>query len=272
MRDLVSGATRRAFQESYVRFSVLGQIEADFDDAGVAKGSIPAGKVISGARRALVEEYYSSVNWTDYASVRRVLDAYETHFTRIHDFSPEEVAKLTKLLIRDKFTVEDGRISLPGHDVALDDIVDHDLSVDVGQLRVNIQRIRNAIATDPALAIGSSKELVEATCKAILEELGETPPPSADVPALVGLVLKHLNLVAKDVSSEKKGADAIRGGLGSLSRIVQSLAELRNLYGSGHGKGPSERGLSARHARLCAGAASTLSMFLMETAVQRRAT
>jgi hypothetical protein len=168
--------------------------------------------------------------------------------------------------------VEDARITLPGHDVPLEDVIDHQLSVDRDQLRVNIARIRGAITQDPALAIGSAKELVEATCKAILEDVGATVPDKADLPELVHQVFDRLDLVAKNVPAEKKGAAAIRKVLGSLSQVVQGVAELRNLYGSGHGRRPGERGLAARHARLCAGAASTLATFLMETAVHRRAT
>lgn len=272
MADIVSGATRRAFQESYVSFSVVGQIESDFDDAGVQRGEIPPGRAVSGARRGLVAEYYATVDWDDYASVRPVLNAYETHLLRIQQDNEGEYERLVKLLRRDKLAVEDARITLPGHDAPLEDVVDNQLSVDLEQLRVNIARIRGAIAQDPALAIGSSKELVEATCKAILEEVGAAVPERAEIPELVHQVLDHLDLVAKNIPDDKKGAKAIRRVLGSLSQVVQGLAELRNLYGSGHGRRPGERGLSARHAKLCAGAASTLSTFLMETAVQRRAT
>ena len=272
MADIVSGAARRAFQESYVDYSVLGQIEADFDDAGVERGTVPPHKSISGARRYLIEEYYSSVSWGDYSSVRRVLDAYEAHLLRLQQFNAEEYERLTKLLRRDRLAVEDARITLPGHEVPLEDLVDQTLLIDMDQLRVNIARIRGAIAQDPALAIGSSKELVEATCKAILTEAKQPVPDKADVPELVGAVLRHLALVAKDVASEKKGAQSIKRVLGNLAQIVQGLAELRNLYGSGHGKAPGHGGLSARHARLCAGAAAALATFLMETAVQRRAT
>jgi len=116
MADLVSGATRRAFQESYVGFSVLGQIQADFDDAGVERKEIPPNKSVSGARRSLVEEYYTSVDWTDYAAVRRVLDAFEVHLLRIQDFNPEEHARLVKLIKRDQLGVEDSRINLAGHE------------------------------------------------------------------------------------------------------------------------------------------------------------
>lgn len=271
MADIVSGPTRRAFQESYVSYSVVGQIESDFDDAGVERGQIPPGRSVNGARRSLVAEYYASVDWTDYASVRPVLDAYETHLLRLQQSNSAEYERLAKLLHRDKLAVEDSRITLPGHDLPLEDVVDYQLSVDLDQLRVNIARIRGAITQDPALAIGSAKELVEATCKAILTEIGATVPDKTDIPELVHQVLEQLELVAKSVPEEKKGAKAIRRVLGSLSQVVQGIAELRNLYGSGHGRRPGERGLTARHARLCAGAASTLSTFLMETAVQRRA-
>lgn len=272
MRDIVSGATRRAFQESYVSYSVVGQIESDFDDAGVERGELPPGRSVSGARRGLVAEYYASVDWGNYSLVRPVLDAYETHLLRLQQNGSEEYERLVKLLRRDNLAVEDARITLPGHDLSLEDVVDHQLSVDLDQLRVNIARIRGAITQDPALAIGSAKELVEATCKAILTEVGASVPKNADIPDLVHQVLEHLELAAKNVPDAKKGAKAIRKVLGSLSQVVQGIAELRNLYGSGHGRRPGERGLTARHARLCAGAASTLSTFLMETAVQRGAT
>lgn len=234
------------------------------------RGTIPAGRVISGARRSVVEEYYTTVDWQSYESVRLVLNAFETHLLRLQQFNEAEYGRLAKLLSRDQLVVEDARITRPGHEGMLEDVVDARLSVDLDQLRLNIGRIRTAITEDPALAIGSAKELVEATCKAILEEIGAPVPDNADIPELVHQVLDQLDLVAKNVPDEKKGAKAIKRVLGSLSQVVQGIAELRNLYGSGHGRRPGERGLSVRHAKLCAGAASTLSTFLMETAVQRR--
>ena len=51
----------------------------------------------------------------------------------------------------------------------------------------------------------------------------------------------------------------------SETTIVSGLAEIRNLYGTGHGKHGKHRGLSARHAKLAAGAAGTLAVFLFET-------
>ena len=44
-----------------------------------------------------------------------------------------------------------------------------------------------------------------------------------------------------------------------------ALAELRGLYGTGHGKHGKASGLNARHAKLAVGASSTLAIFLFET-------
>jgi hypothetical protein len=62
-----------------------------------------------------------------------------------------------------------------------------------------------------------------------------------------------------------RGADVIKRLLSNLGTIDNGLAELRGLYGTGHGKHGSSLGLSARHAKLAVGAASTLAVFLFET-------
>jgi len=47
------------------------------------------------------------------------------------------------------------------------------------------------------------------------------------------------------------------------------IAELRNHYGSGHGREPTAKGLQPRHTRLAVGAAATLVTFLFETHLAR---
>lgn len=267
MADLISKPTRRTFQEAWVS-TTLRAIANDFDDANITEGTIPDGVSISGERRTLIERYYRSIDWTSPAQTARVLTAYSSLLARLESTNSELHTRLVKALERDHLRVENGRVVRDTHEPVLEDLVDKVIAVDIAQLRINIQRIRGAIEEDPALAIGSSKELVEATCKAILASRHVSFPPSADIPELVSLVAKELKLVAATVTDAAKGAQSVRRVLGSLANTVQGLAELRNLYGSGHGKGPGQRGLGARHARLCAGAASTLATFLMETAAE----
>ena len=45
--------------------------------------------------------------------------------------------------------------------------------------------------------------------------------------------------------------------------------ELRNLYGTGHGRDGRFIGLKPRHAKLAVGAAATLGTFLLETHLER---
>jgi hypothetical protein len=91
-----------------------------------------------------------------------------------------------------------------------------------------------------------------------------------DLLPLVRRALDELKLVPDGIKDEVKGAKSVKAILGNLSTIVQGLAELRNLYGTGHGKEGSTKGLAARHAKLAVGAAITLAVFLFDTHENRK--
>ena len=78
-------------------------------------------------------------------------------------------------------------------------------------------------------------------------------------------VQKILELAPEEVDSSKKGADIIKKILSNLGTVAVGIAELRNLYGSGHGRGEKTKGLTSRHAKLVVGAGTTLCSFLLET-------
>jgi hypothetical protein len=73
--------------------------------------------------------------------------------------------------------------------------------------------------------------------------------------------LKGIGCIIVDV----KGAKSIKAILGNLKAIAQGVAELRNLYGSGHGKSSSYKGLESRHASLAIGSSTTLVRFLWDS-------
>jgi hypothetical protein len=56
--------------------------------------------------------------------------------------------------------------------------------------------------------------------------------------------------VPEDITDAKRGAETIKLILRNLAALTQYLAELRGLYGSGHGRDGRHRGLQPRHARL----------------------
>lgn len=136
---------------------------------------------------------------------------------------------------------------------------------DLGYVAQQITRMEAAVISDPGLAIGTAKELVETCCKTILSERGIDIPKSDDLSHLVKRTVKELRLTPDDISDKAKAADIIRILLSNLATITNGIAELRNKYGTGHGKEAKAKGLGSRHAKLAVGAASTLVVFLAET-------
>jgi hypothetical protein len=137
-------------------------------------------------------------------------------------------------------------------------------------LAEQIRRIEASIETDPSLAIGTAKELIETCCKTILAERGKPVTGTPEISVLTKDTLKELKLVPEGISDAARGADVIKRLLSNLGTIGNGLAELRGLYGTGHGKHGRATGLSARHAKLAVGAATTLVMFLFETHMETK--
>lgn len=137
--------------------------------------------------------------------------------------------------------------------------------VDADYVHRQINRMDSAVERDPDLAIGTAKELIETVCHTILESRSKPVTDKPDLLPLVRRAMEELKLVPDGIADDVKGAKTVKAVLGNLSTIAQGLAELRNLYGTGHGKTGTAKGLTARHARLAVGAASTLVVFLFET-------
>jgi len=136
---------------------------------------------------------------------------------------------------------------------------------DANYVLEQITRMETSVENDPRLAIGTAKELVETVCKTILEERNITIEGNPDLPKLVKATAKELKLTPEDIPDEAKAFESIKRLLSNLATITNGIAELRNNYGTGHGKSASSKGLGARHAKLAVGAASTLAIFLVET-------
>lgn len=128
-----------------------------------------------------------------------------------------------------------------------------------------IRRLREAADADPELAIGTAKEFLESICKTILTELGTPPSKSEDLPGLVRSTIKGLPIVPSQAAAYAQAEKTITVLLNNLGSIGHHLAELRNQFGTGHGRSTVHVGLAARHAKLAIGAAATLAVFLYES-------
>jgi hypothetical protein len=119
---------------------------------------------------------------------------------------------------------------------ALDDLQAASKKLGLSDVDEHAARIRRRLHDDPAQAIGSSKELLETVLKAVLGLHGTGAETRLDIPKLVKKADVSLGLDAAGVRGKDPGAAHRRKILGSLSNIVNSVAELRNAgFGTGHG-------------------------------------
>lgn len=142
--------------------------------------------------------------------------------------------------------------------------------LDAPHFHKEVARINRAIDTDLGQAIGASKDLLETACFTILNERGEVIPSSPDLQKLVKAVTKGMKLTQDDIDVHKKGAAALRRILSSLPNIVQGLAELRNEYGTGHGKDGQHIELEKPNALLMVQTSLALVTFLVETHLSKK--
>jgi hypothetical protein len=128
----------------------------------------------------------------------------------------------------------------------------------------HLRRIDAGLSSDPAAAIGSSKEMVESTCKVILDDYSVAYTRKDDLMELYKKVADVLKLNAEAVPDSARGSQAAQGTLRALVTTVQRLTELRNELGLGHGR-TTPSAAATRHARLAFTAASGVARFLLDT-------
>lgn len=121
------------------------------------------------------------------------------------------------------------------------------------------------IESNPNVAIGKAKELMESCAKTILDELGSEYDRKMEFSPLLKLVMKELGLTANTQEKEQESGKIAAKILGNLNAIPQSMAELRNIFGDGHGKAKTFVSLPPRYARLAVGTSTTIVYFLWET-------
>lgn len=128
-----------------------------------------------------------------------------------------------------------------------------------------ITLMNEAVRTDTDLAIGTAKELIETVCKSILIGKGQEYDPNWNLGKLLKEMTNSLDLQPKHADDSEKAEASIKQILGGLASAVQGIGELRNSYGTGHGKEADFKGLESKYARLIVGAVSEMSIFYLST-------
>ena len=132
-------------------------------------------------------------------------------------------------------------------------------TIDSEYIRKEVKQAIDSACSDSYYTIGKAKELVETTCKYILDNMCISYE-GLNFGALTKKTRKELRIEKTDYNKEIPGVLKILVGLNS---VVDGMAELRNEYGSGHGRDSKFRTLPLRYGKLAISAASSYIEFLL---------
>jgi hypothetical protein len=125
-----------------------------------------------------------------------------------------EIAESTKISGRPIFVgrkkVLSGAPALKGVQGQIDD-------KDANYISRQITRMQSSIDTDPDLAIGTAKEMIETYCKTILAERTVSIPKNADLIQLVKITAKELALSPSDIPETVKPLCSGSTGIGQIA-------------------------------------------------------
>jgi len=141
---------------------------------------------------------------------------------------------------------------------------DRAVLTDPAVLEEHLGRIRDGLVSDPAAAISSCKNLLESLFRIILDRSQVEYTTKDDVPQLYRKVATLLDLEAAAVPENANASRTSQQILRTLVTTVNSLAELRNQLGIGHGQSTRSQAL-ARHARLALNTTVAVAEFILDT-------
>ena len=137
---------------------------------------------------------------------------------------------------------------------------------DYQSVRRDFERALNAVAEDdPESAITSACSTIESVCKCILDEMNKPYPKKQDIRGLASEVGKHLKLSPGRTDIPDNIQNDVKQVLSGLVNVTSGIGALRTHGGDAHGSGIRNVSVDSRIARLTINAASTISLFYIET-------
>jgi hypothetical protein len=265
-RELVPLAVRYAVRDALGGWGgfTVGEINDLFRVEGfeLAAEFVPTS---GGVRTQEAEAFHAAIDFTSPDQVSRYLRVVETILDEYdNDQGRERHDRLAKALRRAGIERDSkGRLKLPAPALAASARLAGMPSE--SDIRLHVERLER-LDQEPEELIGAAKELVEATAKFVLMELGEEIGNKEDLPALSKRALQRLHLHPNAIAPTARGAEVMVKILAGLGQVAAGLAELRNMgYGTGHGQGRRVSGLAQRHAEFCARSAVAYATFMLDT-------
>jgi hypothetical protein len=270
MTRLIAPAVVTAFKICMKDYETLGTIDDFFMDLGFGFDAVAEAdeqQRSSSSRRARAAGYLGTLDLTRGGDARKLLNAIAIKLSDWEHANEQgtDLDRLRRALEINRISW-DGQRLIPADAMAVDVAATLRRSLSSEAVAEEVQRIVSNIDSDPAAAITASRALVEASCKAVLERLGQPINDKDELPALYKKAAAALRL--DPVQHEQA---IYKQTLQGMVSTVQGLAEVRNALGSAHGKQAKAVRPAPRHARLAAGAAWTVATYLAETLVDRLA-
>jgi hypothetical protein len=142
---------------------------------------------------------------------------------------------------------------------------------DPSAIHEQLARLRSIDATaDPALAIGTAKDLLESTVKVLLASLGEPIEKNAKLPKLVERLHRALDADPSMLPAGDPATGPLRLVLGGLKSTAIGIVELRNKVGTGHGGLEATNLTGSSLGRLAIDAVSTYCAAMLSLHAQHR--
>jgi hypothetical protein len=135
--------------------------------------------------------------------------------------------------------------------------------LDSDYVRNKIHIMNDAVISDTDLAIGTAKELLETMCKSILKQKNIVPDSNWTLIQLLKTTTSNLDFRPQDSTNPEEAEKSIKQILSGISSIVHGFSELRNRYGTGHGKDSDFKGLDSIYAKLFVGLISDVVIFYL---------
>jgi hypothetical protein len=268
-RDILPAAVRAAVSDACSQYP-LDQIRQWFATEGFRE---PDGLELGQGqmRRTLVAAIDRTIDFSSPAAARRYLRVVERVLEQLgdtsrltsHPWASDTATKILRELRRVGIEPDQHeRLELPARVGASPTLA---AAPDETGIRLAIDALERP-DIEPEERIGAAKDLVEATIKFGLDELGEAYGAKDDIGPLAKRLHARLRVDPSAIAPTVAGADTMVRILGGLTNIPAGLAELRNAgYGTGHGRARRISGIKDRHAELAVRAAVAYATFILDT-------
>ncbi|HPF37584.1 MAG TPA: abortive infection family protein [Phycisphaerae bacterium] len=231
-------------------------------------------EIFIGSRVPSVREKLDELNWSPdgLETITRVIEAVSDprEYGNAKDTYQEVFEYLNQKLRPDGYEIREvgGRTRLlplgstAPVATALHETAD---SLNFDSVVADFERAMKDAETDPAGAITAACSTVESVCKSLLDEMDVAYPAKQDIQGLTREVAKRLDLSPGQPDLPSESEAEIRTILQGLANCAQGIGALRTKAGDAHGRGKNVIAADARTARLAIHAASTISLFYIET-------